>query len=103
MDGNDVVAVWNATREALHRHAGLQAYAVLPPAETLRATVLGAAALLAAEVTNLENGESDLFKINVQQEKLFNAHSKLIKVMADYEKQKALLYWSAGVGMDRVK
>lgn len=53
--------------------------------------------LLAAELTNLENGESDLFKINVQQEKLFNAHSKLIKLMADYERQKALLYWSAGV------
>lgn len=53
--------------------------------------------LLAAELTNLENGESDLFKINVQQEKLFNAHSKLLKVMAEYEKQKALLYWSAGV------
>lgn len=53
--------------------------------------------LLAAELVNLENGESDLFKINIQQEKLFNAHSKLIKVMADYEKQKALLYWSAGV------
>lgn len=53
--------------------------------------------LLAAELINLENGESDLFRINVQQEKLFNAQSKLIKVMADYEKQKALLYWSAGV------
>lgn len=53
--------------------------------------------LLIAELTNLEHGESDLFKINVQQEKLFYAHSKLIKVMADYEKQKALLYWSAGV------
>lgn len=53
--------------------------------------------LLAAELTNLEHGESDLFKINVQQEKLFDAHSKLIKIMADYEKQKALLYWSAGV------
>lgn len=53
--------------------------------------------LLAAELINLENGESDLFRINVQQEKLFDAQSKLIKVMADYEKQKALLYWSAGV------
>ncbi|MBT1705760.1 TolC family protein [Chryseosolibacter indicus] len=53
--------------------------------------------LVNAELLNLENGESDLFKINVQQEKLFNAQSKLIKVMADYEKQKAILYWSAGV------
>lgn len=53
--------------------------------------------LMNAELLNLENGESDLFKINVQQEKLFNAESKLIKVIADYEKQKAILYWSAGL------
>ncbi|MBT1707584.1 TolC family protein [Fulvivirgaceae bacterium PWU5] len=53
--------------------------------------------LMGAELTNLENGESDLFKINVQQEKLFQAESKLIKTMAEYEKQKAVLYWSAGV------
>jgi outer membrane protein TolC len=52
--------------------------------------------LMNAELTNLENGESDLFKINIQQEKLFNAQSKLIKVIADYQKQKAILYWSAG-------
>lgn len=52
--------------------------------------------LMAAELLNLENGESDLFKINVQQEKLFNAQSKLIKVIAEYEKQKASLYWAAG-------
>ena len=53
--------------------------------------------LMNAELLNLENGESDLFKINVQQEKLFNAQSKLIKTIAEYEKQKSVLYWSAGV------
>lgn len=53
--------------------------------------------LINAELLNLENGESDLFKINVQQEKLFNAQSKLIKTIAGYEKQKAILYWSAGL------
>lgn len=53
--------------------------------------------LMRAELLNLENGESDLFKINVQQEKLFNAQTKLVKTIADYEKQKAILYWSAGV------
>lgn len=53
--------------------------------------------LVQAELLNLENGESDLFKINVQQEKLFQAQSKLIKVIAQYEKQKSILYWSAGV------
>jgi outer membrane protein TolC len=53
--------------------------------------------LMNAELLNLQNGESDLFKINVQQEKLFNAQSKLIKTMAEYEKQKSVLYWSAGI------
>lgn len=53
--------------------------------------------LMNAEMLNLDNGESDLFKINIQQEKLYNAQSKFIKVMADYQKQKAILYWSAGV------
>jgi outer membrane protein TolC len=53
--------------------------------------------LLQAELTNLENGESDLFKINVQQEKLIQAQSKLIKLLSDYETQKAFLYWSAGI------
>jgi hypothetical protein len=49
-----------------------------------------------AELVNLENGESDLFKINVQQEKLFNAQEKWLKSIAEFEKQKALLYWAAG-------
>jgi outer membrane protein TolC len=53
--------------------------------------------LMNAELINLDNGESDLFKINVQQEKLFQAHSKLIKVISEYEKQMAVLYWAAAV------
>ncbi len=53
--------------------------------------------LLRAEIINLENGESDLFKINIQQEKLIQSQSKLLKLMADYEKMKATLYWAAGV------
>lgn len=53
--------------------------------------------LLQAEILNFENGESDLFKINIQQEKLIQAQTKLVKLMADYEKQKAMLYWAAGV------
>ncbi|MDH4092044.1 MAG: TolC family protein [Cyclobacteriaceae bacterium] len=52
--------------------------------------------LLQAELINLENGESDLFKINIQQEKLILSQSKLIKLLSDYEKQKAYLYWAAG-------
>ena len=61
-----------------------------------QATVERYQRLMNAELTNLENGESDVFKINIQQEKLFNAQSKLIKVIADYQKQKAVLYWAAG-------
>ena len=53
--------------------------------------------LMKAELINLDNGESDLFKINVQQDKLFQAQSKLIKVISEYEKQKAVLYWAAAV------
>lgn len=53
--------------------------------------------LLKAELFNLENGESDLFKINVQQEKLIQAQSKLLKLKAEYEKMKANIYWAAGV------
>ena len=53
--------------------------------------------LLRAELLNLENGESDLFKISIQQEKLIQSKSKLVKVLAEYERQKALLYWAAGL------
>jgi len=53
--------------------------------------------LLRAELVNLENGESDLFKINIQQEKLIQSQSKYLKELAVYEKAKALLYWAAGV------
>lgn len=53
--------------------------------------------LLQAELLNLENGESDLFKINIQIEKLIQSQAKLIKLLGEYEKQKAFLYWAAGV------
>jgi outer membrane protein TolC len=52
--------------------------------------------LLTAEILNLEQGESDLFKINVQQEKLIQSQTKWLKMVAEFEKQKALLYWAAG-------
>lgn len=52
--------------------------------------------LLEAELFNLQQGESDLFKINVQQEKLIEAKSKWLKLLAENEKQKAQLYWAAG-------
>lgn len=52
--------------------------------------------LLDAELVNLEQGESDLFKINVQQEKLILSQTKWLKLLAEFEKQKAYLYWAAG-------
>ncbi len=53
--------------------------------------------ILQAERINLENGESDLFKINIQLEKLIEAQTKLLKLRADYQKSVATLYWSAGI------
>jgi outer membrane protein TolC len=53
--------------------------------------------LLKAEIVNLESGESDLFRINIQQEKLIDANLKLIKLSTDYEKLLAELYWAAGI------
>ena len=58
--------------------------------------VLNYERLLEAELLNLEQGESDLFKINVQQEKLIQAQTKWTKLLAENEKQKAYLYWAAG-------
>ena len=52
--------------------------------------------LLNAEMLNLQQGESDLFKINVQQEKLIQSQTKWLKLLSDFEKQKAYLYWAAG-------
>ncbi len=52
--------------------------------------------LLEAEMVNLKNGESDLFKINAQQEKLLAAQSKYVKMRTEAEKQKAMLFWAAG-------
>lgn len=53
--------------------------------------------LLEAEFLNLENGESDLFKLNIQQEKLIQSQTKLLKLKSEYEKLKAELYWAAGI------
>lgn len=65
--------------------------------EQQNAVALNYQRLLKAELFNLEKGESDLFKINVQQEKLIQSQSKLLKLKAEYEKMKASLYWAAGV------
>lgn len=61
-----------------------------------REMVMNYERLLAAEVLNLNLGESDLFKINLQQEKLIQSQTKWLKMVAEFEKQKAYLYWAAG-------
>lgn len=53
--------------------------------------------VLEAELINLDLGESDLFKINFQQDKLLDAQIKLMKMRANMEKARVNLYWSAGV------
>jgi len=52
--------------------------------------------LLEAEIFNLEEGESDLFKINFQQDKLLESQVKLFKLITNVEKARAELYWAAG-------
>jgi len=52
--------------------------------------------LLDAEILNLDLGESDLFKINFQQDKLLEAELKLFKLISEVEKARAELYWAAG-------
>jgi len=53
--------------------------------------------LVDAERFNLANGESDLFKLNGQLDKLLESQFKLIKANAAYQKIYAELLWSAGV------
>ena len=53
--------------------------------------------ILQAEQLNLENGESDLFKINIQLDKLIESETKLLKLRATYQKSLATLYWQAGL------
>jgi hypothetical protein len=50
--------------------------------------------LLQAELDNLALGESDLFKINFQQDKLLESQIKLMKMRANMEKARVNLYWS---------
>lgn len=57
--------------------------------------------LLEAELLNLAQGESDLFKINIQQEKLIQSQSKWLKLLSENEKLKAQLYWAAGTSRFR--
>lgn len=52
--------------------------------------------LVEAELINVRQGESDLFKINLQLEKLVQSQSKLLKLRIELEKEKLYLLWAAG-------
>jgi outer membrane protein TolC len=53
--------------------------------------------LLQAEFINLDAGESDLFKLNLQQDKLIFSQLKYIENLVKYQKNKAEIYYEAGV------
>lgn len=53
--------------------------------------------LVQAELINLENGESDLFKINIQQDKLIESQIKYLDNRIKFEKNKAEILYDAGV------
>ncbi len=53
--------------------------------------------IVEAERLNLQNGESDLFKINLQVDKLIESQTKLLKLQSSYQKSIANLYWAAGI------
>lgn len=55
--------------------------------------------MVQAELINLQNGESDLFKINFQQDKLINAQLKFLKLRTYYEKVRAELLYTSGTSI----
>lgn len=53
--------------------------------------------LLEAELLNLETGESDLFKLNMQQDKLIAAQLKYLDNLQKFQKNKAEILYAAGL------
>lgn len=53
--------------------------------------------IVSAERLNLLQGESDLFKLNAQLDKLIESKTKLFKLRSQFKKDVAELYWIAGV------
>lgn len=53
--------------------------------------------LLEAEILNLETGESDLFKLNIQQDKYIESQLKYFKTLTKYQKSKSAILYVAGV------
>lgn len=52
--------------------------------------------LLQAEIINLENGETDVFKLNIQQDKYIESQSDYIDAFTKWEKSKAAYFYSTG-------
>ncbi|WP_462252190.1 TolC family protein [Ekhidna sp.] len=53
--------------------------------------------LLDAEIINLQNGETDLFKLNIQQDKYIEAQTDYFEAFTKWEKSKAEYYHITGV------
>jgi outer membrane protein TolC len=53
--------------------------------------------LLQAEFLNLETGESDLFKLNIQQDKYINSQLKFLKTSTKLQKNRAELLYEIGL------
>ncbi|WP_421891080.1 TolC family protein [Marinoscillum sp.] len=53
--------------------------------------------LFEAEVFNLESGESDLFKLNIQQEKYIGAQIKALEALVKFEKMRYQLPYEVGL------
>lgn len=53
--------------------------------------------LLQAEILNLETGESDLFKLNIQQDKYIEAQRKYFKAVSKFQKSVMEIYYDAGI------
>lgn len=52
--------------------------------------------LLDAEIINLQNGETDLFKLNIQQDKYIEAQNEFFDAFTKWEKSKAEFYYITG-------
>lgn len=55
--------------------------------------------LLDAEIINLQNGETDLFKLNIQQDKYIEAQTDYFEAFTKWEKSKAEFYHVVGFPM----
>ena len=53
-------------------------------------------ALLDAEITRFQLGESSIFLINAREQKLVEVQLKLLKLLAEFQKQRMYTEWAVG-------